>query len=543
MKAPTALLVVICLIAAASTATGQNPATILPYDDAAVSLLRSIYLEQGKEPLTAASPYSVDELRIMLDQIDPNTLSEAGTRAYEAVKARIQTRPAAAPMELKLAAHPFASLEGSVNTAPPGETQWEAGYNQRKAMFGIPTEAWIGDAGYADMDLALRQNPDGVNPLLVPNNYLNWSLDTDVYDMNIPQRAFAAVGGQDWSFTIGRDRFSWGIAQTGDLMLSDAPHFQEFARFTLSWPNLQYTALWIMLYSDLDAAYRLPPWGTPAIYNSPPRNFFIHRLDFSLFDRVSIALNEGILIGGIQPDLVYFNPLIIFHDLFRWGHASSILSLEASANPWRYFEIYGQAAYNQIQTPYEIIRYGMGAADTPNASAYLGGVRVRVPAWLGYADAGAEAVFVGPWMYIRENQLISYEWWRWMNSNVTGSPQWVGAPLGYPTGPDAIVFAGWAGFDVPGLFRAGVDFKQTRKGQQDFDTPYAEDAAAVALMTPTGTPEIRNVLHLGGQYDVLPFLRLGADLYWIGVQNFEHAPGVSVTDFQATVSVTLHTDL
>ena len=528
-------------------AFGQNAQTILPYDSPAISLLRSIYLEQGKDPLSAAGPFSIGELRMMLDKIDRSTLSPAGMRAYDAILAAIQTKPAAAPMALGFAAHPSTSLEGYFHTNPdPAQTQWQDGYNQRLPMVAVPMDIWIGDHIYGDFDLALSQTHDGVNPLLVPQNYLNWTTNLDLLDDEIPRRAFVAAGGDDWSFSIGRDRFSWGNGQTGDLFLSDAPDFQDFARLTLYWPSIKYTALWIMLYYNLDN-YRSPIWGsdggnTVTTNDTYPRNLFVHRLDFAFFNRLSFGVSEGILIGGIQPDLVYFNPLIIFHDLFRWGHASTIFSIDASYNPWKYFELYGQVASNKITVPYELLRYGGAAATQPDSTAYLGGLRARIPIWQGYLDTGGEAVLVGPWMYLRENQLISDEWWRWTNSNVAGSPQWVSAPLGYFTGPDAVVYSAWVGYDVPGMFTVGLDYQNIAQGQQTFDTTYSEGAAAIALQAPSGIPEYRNIIHLNGSVDVFPFLRVATDLYWIWVSNFSHVSGAQMSDFQATVSLTAHTN-
>jgi hypothetical protein len=524
----------------------QNSQTILPHDSTVITLLHSLLLEQGKEPLSTAGPFSIGELRMMLDRIDPSTLSEAGRLAYRTIADEIGTAPAAKPMALTIAAHPAASVEGYFHTnTDAASTEWQEGYNERLPLASIPTDIWIGDHVYADFDLELRQNHDALNPLLVPDNWCNWTLDFNILDYEIPQRAFAAVGGESWSFSIGRDSFSWGNGQTGNLLVSDAPDFQEFARLSLYWPYFKYSALWVQLYSDWDR-YRSPLSGSDAKNTDPayyPRNFFLHRLDFSLWDRLSVSLSEGILIGGITPDLVYLNPLMIFHDLFRWGFASSTSGLDLSWNPWRYVEVYGQAAYNQIQTPYELIRYGTGAAESPGAAAYLGGVRARLPAWRGYVDTGAEAVLVQPWMYLRENELTSYRWWRYMCSNVPGSRQWVSSALGYFTGPDAVVYSLWVSYDVPGLFTAKLDFKRIAKGEQDFETPYAEDEAAVALVSPTGIVEYANVLHFGGSVDPFPFLRFAADLYWIAVEDYGNVSGAVMEDFQASVSVTVHTDL
>jgi hypothetical protein len=534
------------LLMCASGGFGQNSQTILPYDSPAASLLQSMLLEQGKEPLSTAGPFSIGELRMALDRVDPAALSEAGRRAYGTVKAALATRSAAKPMALGFAAHPSASVESYYRANPsPDGTEWQEGYNQRLPLLSVPMDVWIGDDAYADFDLALRQNHDALDPALVPDNRLNWTLDFDRLDYEIPQRAFAGFGGDGWSFTIGRDRFSWGNGHGGNLLLSDSADYQDFARMTLFWPRLKYTGLWIMLYASTDQ-YRAPSSGAAAITTDPawyPRNFFLHRLDFTLWDRLSISLNEGILIGGIDPDLVYFNPLMIFHDLFRWGFASSICALEVDWNPWRFIDVYGQAAYNQIQTPYELIKYGTGASDSPGAAAYLGGARGRVPLWQGYLDAGGEAALVQPWMYIRENELISYEWWRYQCSNVTNSTQWVSAPIGYFTGADAVTGSLWASYDVPGLFSVGLGWTHVVKGEQDFSTTYVETAQTVALVTPTGIAQVTDIIHARATADPFPFLRLAADLYWLGVANNGHVEGAWVDDLQASASATLHWDL
>jgi hypothetical protein len=546
MRGYISLTLCLCMMLACAAVFGQNSQAILPYNSIVPTLLRSIYLEQGKEPLSAAAPYSSAEIQMMLNKINPANLSEPGKRAWEQIESIVQPKPVTQPMQLQVTLHPAASLEGYLHTnADPAQTEWQDGYRDRLPMVAMPIEIWVGNGIYGFFDFSIRQGPDSVNPNLVPSNYLNWTTDPNTIDLEVPLRAFLAAGGSQWSFVIGRDRFSWGNGESGDLTVSDSPDYYDFTRIAAWWPNFKYTALWIMLDSNLE------PYGTPSIWSAPPalsaydnlpRNFLLHRFDFTLFDRVSISALEGILIGGIAPDLVYFNPLMIFHDLNRWHSSSYIFALEANVNPWKYLELYGQAASNKLVPSIELVRYGTWAATVANTYALLGGARSRVPVWQGYVDAGAEYIVVSPWMYLRENPLVSFEWWRYLCSNVPGSPQWESAPLGYFTGPDSVVFMAWAGYDVPGSFSVAADFKHILAGQQDFSTPYTESIAAAALAAPSGIPEERNIVHARGSFELLSFLRLGADLYWLWFDNLSHVSGASMSDFQATVSVTVHAD-
>jgi hypothetical protein len=538
MKSRVVVIIALFTLAAGAL-SAENDQKILPIDSPVVGLLNSIYLEQGKVPLSSAGPYSVDEILLMLEKLDRRTLSPAGKRAYEEIDILLESFLPAAPMAIGMAVRPSFALEGYLNTNPdPVTTEWEYGYNDRQALADLPIEAWAGDNVYALLDASARLNPSTLDETHVPSCYANIPLDLAWVDWEFPFRAFLSAGGRNWSFIIGRDRFSWGAGRTGTLAVSDSPHYYDFARLTGYWRDFKYTALWITLQYFLDP-YRTPTWGPAGNLlknDNYPRNYFLHRLDFTPWDNLSLSVTEGILVGGMDPDLMYFNPFTIFHNLFRFHHGAAMLELEARWNPWKYIEVYAEAAFNQIQSPFEYLVYGSAASDIANANAFVGGVNGRIPLWDGYIDAGAEAVYVSPWMYLRENRLMSFQWWRYQNTNVSGAPQWVSESLGYSTGPDSVAFAGWLGYDVTAFFSVRTQYTLTLKGEQDFETPYAEGPAAVALVAPSGIPEIRHVIRLGGTFDPLSFLGLGADIYGIFEMNHGHVAGASVTDFQFVLS-------
>ncbi|MGA2975642.1 MAG: hypothetical protein ABSF77_10065 [Spirochaetia bacterium] len=60
---------------------------------------------------------------------------------------------------------------------------------------------------------------------------------------------------------------------------------------------------------------------------------------------------------------------------------------------------------------------------------------------------------------------------------------------------------------------------------------------------PTGITQYSNIFYLRGSVDPLSFLSLATELYWISVENYGHASGIQMNDFQVSVSVTVRADL
>ncbi len=531
---------VMILCAALAARAQNNTQAILPYDSPVVELLNSIYLEQGKIPLTTVTPFSVEEVLLMLEKIDPASLSSAGKTAYDRITALLPEYSPPRPMDIRVAVHPSAYVEGYINTnTDPATTEWQYGYNKRKPVAELPIEFWVGEKIYGVAELSLKQNHDALNPSLVSGDYLNIPLNLTWIDGEFPFRAFIAAGGPHWGFSLGRDRFTWGNGHSGNLGLSDAPDFYEFMRLTGFWESIKYTGMFIQLWSN-GVSYMPSTNAADLVESNLPRSFMLHRLDLTFWDRLNVSVCEGMTLGGVEPMLILFDPVMVFHNLFYFRYISMQLMLEVSFNPWKYMEVYGQFATNQLQIPFELQEYGAAAAAIPNAFAALGGIKSKIPLGDGYIEAGAELTYVNPWMYLRQNALTMFQWWRYLTSNVPGSSQWVSASLGYYTGPDAVVVMAWTGYDVPGLFSVKADYRLSFKGAINFSTPYQESPEAAALAAPSGIVETTHVIHAWGEIYPLDFLSVGADLALVMAANFGNVTGVSMTDFQAAVNVGVH---
>lgn len=548
--------------------SAQNSQEVLPHGAEEVRLLRDLYLEAGLVPLSLAEPFTVDELAGMLERIDPSRLSPAGRRTWDHVKASLVPREVAPegaapgqgrPREaepgmaeaastsgpgLAVQARPAATAELYLHTNA-SSTFWPYGYNEREPLIALPLELWGGRHLFAAARAELRQVHDAVEGIggvpLTPPVVSSWPADQRYIDWEQPFRALVSVGGSGWSFAIGRDRFSWGGAWSGSLVLSDAADYQEFARITGYWRSFKYTAMLIGLDSELNGAgYGAPATDPTTVYHDYPRSYLLHRFEWLPTAWLQVSVTEGILKGGNLPDLRYLNPLAIFHNFFHWNDSSSILSVEARASPLPSLALYGQAAINAFNSPFEQLYWPGALKVMPDAFAWLAGIETALGVGQGYLEGGSEIGYTSPWMYLRESLLTSYSWDRYQTSNVPGSPQWVIRPLGYPLGPDAIELAFWAGWRVPGYLRASADLALQWKGENNVGMILVQNEQAAALTTPSGTAERRAILGLHGQGAVRPWFSLGADLYGIWIENHGHLSGVSLQDFQAVLRAGFH---
>jgi hypothetical protein len=345
---------------------------------------------------------------------------------------------------------------------------------------------------------------------------------------------------------LGRDALRWGPGATGTLALSDAPDYYDYVDAGLTGERFSYRFARVSIDPALTASELA---ALPPSFESR-KNLFLHRFELLFGGRVAFALVEGLMVGGVEPDLAYANPFIVLHNRWAWNathydgiadndftSAAALLSLELRVNPWRYGELYGSFTINQFQTDYERTRYP-GAADViPNAFAWIAGGRGAYPLLGGWARVTAEYVYTNPWMYLRENALNSFTWRRVLPSNMAGADVYASAPLGYRYGPDAQVLYAALGWDAPGRLTLMASLERAVRGQQTIATPYDEGDDSVALKTPTGVPETTTGLGLEAAWYPLPGLSVTATLLWRSVTNAGHVSGAAARALDGCVGI------
>lgn len=535
-----ALAAILALAAAGAAFSQQNR---FDYDDDAVRALRYAAWEAGTLFGSAAAPYGLADLGLTVARIESyaegDSLSDEALAALQAVSdspaylARIRAGAA-------LEAYPRLYDSGAL------EMPWS--WAERLPLASIPIELGATaptGALYARIIVDIKEDHNAIDNALTPANASNWIENLDYIDYTFPHEAFIAGEYGALAASFGRDRLRWGPGSA--LTLSEEPDYYDYLDAALTTRRFSYRYAWI----SIDPSLRSSETDAldDGVYESA-KNLFMHRLEFLPVERVAVAIVEGLMLGGVEPDLAYANPFLILHNRFPWNTtfydgidgndfvpAATVVAVELRVNPWRYAELYGSLAMNQLQSSYEIERYGADAI--PNAYAWQAGFEAAYPLAGGWLRAGFEYVYTNPWMYIRENRFNSFTWRRRLTSNVAGADQLADAYTGYRYGPDAMAWSGTIGWDAPGTLRGALSLEYAFKGEQGMDTVYATGQEAAALRTPTGTPERIASVGIEGAWKVRPWLELGCGLVWTSVADYGHVAGATAVALDARASVSV----
>jgi hypothetical protein len=562
----------VLLLAVLVTYSGISQENRIGFEEDIVRTLRYAAWEAGTVFGTAAAPYSRADLALVatrirdaaafttlsrpalavLELIPPQALRvlSDGVGLTDQVSRLVWPVSLQAAAELSLEAYP-GSLAINPNDANSafesiGSRPW--GWADRLPALRIPIEATAFDFLYARVVLELKEEHNAIDRTAEPLDWSNWPESIDYIDYMFPFESFVALEHGPLSLSWGRDRLRWGPGSTGTLVLSDAPHYYDYLDAGLTGQTFAYRFAWISLEPKLLAGENLywqaerKAWSQTHV---AAKNLFLHRFEGLFFGRLALALTEGLMVGGIAPDLAFANPFLILHNRWTWNAApfmaaASILGLEARLNPWRYLELYGSFAMNQYQTPYELSRFPDSADVMPNAYAWQLGLDGAYPLLGGWLTGTLEYVHTNPWMYIRENRLNSFSWRRYQASNVRGDKSiYIDTPIGYRHGPDARVLYLAFGWDNPGRLTLRADFEYRIAGEHSILTPYDQGQDAVALATPTGTPEYWTVAGLEAGWVAKPWLRIHAAVVYCHVRNAGHAEGILAEGLEGRLGLSL----
>ena len=441
---------------------------------------------------------------------------------------RLSDRPVPLSMDLV----PAVEFHGRSNTDLP----FLHGYDDQAPIVSVPSGVYVDDFLALEADFDLRQDPTSIDS----SNYLsNIIPDFSYYDVSMPHRSYGAVQGQNWALALAREKLEIGVGSNSRLIVSDTPHFIDRLQFTLYFEVFQYffaLAYFEPWLTSAETADDNTYWDyseTSEEEAEASKYLALHRFDFRPWPWLNLALTEGLMYGGKYPDLRLLNPLQIFHSFYEWEYSASIFSIEAAVTPLRGINLYGQFMFNQIQSTYEIERYGADAI--PNARGWRAGAEASTGIGPGIFKAVVEYTHTDPWLYIRENPLITYSWRRKVTSNVDGT-RILTLPLGFVHGPDTDSFWAQASYFLPGFGQAALSGEYWVDGDKSITTPYAEGQEAATETTPSGAKTSHVDIRLDISADPLPFLRTELGL-GVSIRTIEGGSAEAGFEWLASVSL------
>ena len=524
-----------------------------PYDmilvsDPVIEDIRFLSLESGRSVLSFTPPFAPHEIENFLARIDESSLSAPAKEAYNRVRKRLTP---SAPLSLSWE---IFSLSLNINAAIEGkarfntEMDWYPAGPKIPSLLSVPLKLFFADTLQMYFDPAVSIDPYDYEKDGNFSSNIVFLGDNDIHG-NSPFRTFIAAGGSWWNFQLGRDRLSFGTGLSGNLSIADNPPFYEFMRLSFFSKNFKYSLLVNQsplilkdyFYKDLDESKGYLTMTTQ-------RYFYLSRLDFTLFDVLSISLSEGVMAGNSALELRYLNPLMIFHNAMTWrdyknweadhkdsqGHMNgSFFSAEINWHIINSLSFYAQFAMTELSIGPELDE-DREVPEAPNAIGLMGGFQYSRSFDTWASIFYVECIYTSPFLYINPSPFASIIF---MHSVEFVHEQKYYYYFGYPR--DTFALTAGAKFFNNDILIINGEFSWISRGEHgklpiewDWEKDYSD--------APSGTAENNFVLSAGAEWKVLPYLTLKGTITGIYSQNHKNISGSDMTGGQASFTVSFN---
>ena len=420
----------------------SNHQKIYPVNSEEYKLLSSLYISAGFSLPSTAGPWSEDELLLMLSRLDQRDLNSTELKIYNHLEQTFTKSKSTFMLNTEIApeiyghtntqdfflpesfvrdlteARPLLSFKLDANI-----TKWGYGFADLTLGTGLYTTQASKGEGYKEQPASVLfgANPFTTNILFLSQNGIN-----DI-DVTMPHRAFVSVGDRGWNLQFGRERLSWGPGESGNFLLGSQIDYHNMGKFTFYGDNIKYTYLLSNLinpseyygytyehnnkptsytkYNPISAS----KWVQEYFYNGI-QLFIAHRLEWRIFNKVTLVLNEGLIYMNEKNNLPFevLIPTMLMHDLYRRINANSILSAEVDWTPINHLNIYGQFVIDEIAENTEA-ESAVNLGVEPSAIGFMLGAKTAFPLASGFFNASLEGAYTSPYLYLRSREGAAHE--------------------------------------------------------------------------------------------------------------------------------------
>ncbi|AEV29954.1 hypothetical protein SpiGrapes_2178 [Sphaerochaeta pleomorpha str. Grapes] len=578
------VLITVLVSSVVFAAPYANKQKIFSLDSDVYEAIASLYVIQGLSLPSTTGPYSEAELLMMLEKVDTGRLNGATKATYDYIASQLDVQPKMQTKGMGLSWNFDANLETYTHTNTTeftGRENWNRGYISQKPLLSVGLETWPSESFYGYSELSIGntytlENAFGSIPFSTNLIILSPATLMDL-DFNIPYRAFVAMGGDGWTFQLGRDRMSWGAGESGNLMMGDNLKYHNMARYTAFGEKYKYT--FVTSFFPHPSSYL--GGGDGAVVGDGQEDilsglnmFMAHRLEWRMFsDKVGLALTESIMYQSEENllDLRVLNPAMIFHDNYIRSNSNSLLGLELDYTPVKGVNLYGQAVVDEFSLPGEPVPSAT-EVNYPVTFGYLAGVKAVAPIGNLMGHASLEFAYTDPFLYLRYQTKNDAS----ATSGDAYSLNFVGTIreftnkdgtrynaefIGYEYGGDALVFNLNGGVKKYGKWNVEANGFFMLHGTFDIYTMWSRVGGSSGvpydISTPTTDHPTGNyndptaqatrdsvsqtlVVGVSGSYEITPCLKAFGQVDYIHIGNYGNVSGTVVSDVQLTLGVTYH---
>ena len=512
---------------------GEPSQKIVRYDHDIYDWIDFLYLDSGSINQIQTRPLSVADLDFLLHQLDVQALSRTGQLTYRKARDFIDqnSRQTSVP-EIK--------WNGSISIEAYGDTNseyidWEYGFNNRQDFIHIQPEIIWGKTAYATADIDILKERTTVTDTETRTN--SWGV-WNAWDTKFPYRGLLSFGGPYWNLQTGRDVMTYGLGESGKLLLSDAAPFQDYIKISSLWKNVYLS---FSFHNFEPVGYDGIPyseWDTP-LQN---QKFMIgHKVEWKPVKKLRIGLAEMMLIGGEELQFRDLNPLNFYHNqlIGRYSddYANSVAQLELEYTPFRGMRIYGNYLQDQAKTAYETERWPITDTDEPNAYGVQAGLQQTLSLSKGFLSSGLEYTSTSPWLYLEGNANYSLNSTYKVDGQTESGDAVYTDPLGYALGNDCEDLFIYTRYQVPGHYKLETSYSWIRKGALAIDDVLQYGQEAFDISGPSGIVETRHIWELTGSYEIDDSWKIYTQIDNIWVKNYKNISRGWLYDLQIAAGI------
>lgn len=557
----TISLVVIFSFAILPVLATPNGAKYIPLDSWLYEGLDALYQESSKVVPFTTRPYTFDEYRYYLKNIDNHNLSTSGINTYKSIEKELsvnliyEEENSAFSFNAIISPELFINSNKAIiedNANQHYLNKYAYGYTDRVPFLSVPIQFWGGNSFFSEVDIDIKEQPGvGLYPLNSYSDsspYVNWGnipLAFDQINHHFPDSYYMSYSKPHLSLYIGSGELSIGTGRTGNLILSkDA---DKLSAIRLSWYNkiFKYNFSYISLNPGLGNSGKYADEGnvsmsldlktltngyTSSIYGTnfddymdtglyPYKGYLVHSMEFRfLNEKVYAAVTEAAVYSRAVPELFTFSPLAFWHNGNNGNQTNSLLSLDLQVAIGKYGYIYASGVMDQFTMSHE------DDTTEPEANGFIVGAISKTPVGKGYAIGGIEYVYTNDWLYTHKYWLQTPTVTK-RNTAVTRGGYNV-RMLGYSQGNDYKQIHVELGYVEYGHYAINASYNYGIKGPYDVFMRLPQKSGNT-IIDPQGDranwPDaIHQQVGLVGEYQLKDALTFGLQFYYTNVKNYKH---------------------